>query len=59
MLNAEADFNYYYCMFYSHYENTTSSKSEVLEIFFLRKSIPRITNMKHIKILISNDYNNE
>lgn len=33
MVNAEANFNYY-CMHYSHYENTTASKSEVLEFFF-------------------------
>lgn len=58
MLNAEADFNYY-CMLYSHCENTTDSKSEVLDFFFLHQSIPRITNMKHLKILISTDYNNE
>lgn len=32
MLNAEANFNYY-CMLYSHYENTTASKPKVLEIF--------------------------
>lgn len=38
MLNAEANFNYY-CMLYSHCENTIDSKSEVLEFFsFIRLS---------------------